>query len=371
MFNEITIGELMRISFLLIGFYLMFKIPSFHKIKETKTRDLSKLSVIIPARNEEKRITPLLDSLRKQKKQGFEIIVVDDESTDKTAEVAKSFGVTVIQSKPLPKGWRGKSWASHQGALAAKGDVFVFLDSDTYLKKDGLNLIIERFFEKETPLSVQPYHQMKRPYEQLSLFFNLIVMMSTNSYTPFQHKLKPLVFFGPCQVIKKEDYMKIGGHEKVKGSILEDIAIGKRFIENDQKIRSMAGRGAICFRMYPDGIKDIFLGWSKNFATGAFSIGVLNLVLISMWISGVFGSATVFFLDITSLDPIKYGLYLLFGLQIYWMARRIGNFSPFVIILYPIHVLFFVLVFINSLFRTLFVKKVSWKGRDISMKKGE
>ena len=371
MFHELVIGDLIRIGFLLIGFYLMFKVPSFHKLKDIKPRDLSKLSIIIPARNEEKRITPLLESLRKQKNQGFEIIVVDDESTDKTAEIAKSFGANVIQSKPLPKGWRGKSWASHQGALAAKGDVFVFLDADTSLTENGLNRIIERFFEEETPLSVQPYHQMKRPYEQLSIFFNLIVMMSTNSYTPFQHKLKPHVFFGPCQVIKKEDYMKIGGHEKVKGSILEDIAIGKRFMENNQKIRSMAGRGAISFRMYPDGVRDIFLGWSKNFATGAFSIGVLNLLLISLWISGVFGSATVFFLDIISLDPIKIVLYLLFGLQIYWMARRIGNFSPFVIILYPIHVLFFVFVFINSLVRTLFVKKVSWKGRDISMKKGE
>jgi 4,4'-diaponeurosporenoate glycosyltransferase len=371
MFHQLVIGDLIRIGFLLIGFYLMFKVPSFHKLKDIKPRDLSKLSIIIPARNEEKRITPLLKSLRKQKTQRFEIIVVDDESTDKTAEIAKSFGATVIQSKPLPKGWRGKSWASHQGALAAKGDVFVFLDADTSLTENGLNRIIERFFEEETPLSVQPYHQMKRPYEQLSIFFNLIVMMSTNSDTPFQHKLKPHVFFGPCQVIKKEDYMKIGGHETVKGSILEDIAIGKRFMENNQKIRSMAGRGAISFRMYPDGVRDIFLGWSKNFATGAFSIGVLNLLLISLWISGVFGSATVFFLDITSLDPIKIGLYLLFGLQVYWMARRIGNFSPFVIILYPIHVLFFVFVFINSLVRTLFVKKVSWKGRDISMKKGE
>jgi 4,4'-diaponeurosporenoate glycosyltransferase len=371
MFNGFLLGDIIRLGFLFIGFYLMYKIPNFKTAKEPKSRVLNHVSVIIPARNEEFRITPLLESLQLQKQLGFEVIVVDDESIDQTAEVAKSFGAKVIKSKPLPKGWRGKSWASHQGALEASGDIFIFLDADTKLENHGIERIIERFLDDETPLSLQPYHQMKRPYEQLSVFFNLIVMMSTNSYTPFQSKMKPLVFFGPCQVVKKEDYMNVGGHEHVKGSILEDIAIGKRFMENNQKIRSMAGRGAISFQMYPNGIHDIFLGWSKNFATGAFSIGILNLVLISMWISGVFGSATVLFVDFASFDIVKIGLYLLFGIQVYWMARRIGNFTPLLILLYPIYVLFFVIVFINSLFRTLFMRKVSWKGRDININKKE
>ncbi len=80
------------------------------------------VSVIIPARNEEHNLPTLLRSLASQAVKPHEILVVDDGSTDRTAEVARQLGATVIASKPLPDGWRGKTWACHQGAQAATGE---------------------------------------------------------------------------------------------------------------------------------------------------------------------------------------------------------------------------------------------------------
>ena len=88
------------------------------------------LSIIIPARNEETNLPKLLRSLTAQSPQPREIIVVDDASTDRTAEVAQQFGARVIRSLPLPNGWRGKTWACHQGAQVATGEMLLFLDAD-------------------------------------------------------------------------------------------------------------------------------------------------------------------------------------------------------------------------------------------------
>jgi len=94
------------------------------------------VSVVIPSRNEIDNIRICLDSLVNQDYPDYEILVVDGDSTDGTREIIKEFSskhpkVKLVEEKPLPKGWVGKSFACYQGALAAKGDWFLFIDADT------------------------------------------------------------------------------------------------------------------------------------------------------------------------------------------------------------------------------------------------
>ncbi len=100
------------------------------------------LSVIIPARNEAHNLPTLLGSLAAQSVRPCEILVVDDGSTDRTAEVARELGARVIASEPLPEGWRGKTWACHQGAQAATGELLCFVDADTWFEPGGLARIL-------------------------------------------------------------------------------------------------------------------------------------------------------------------------------------------------------------------------------------
>jgi len=357
-------ADLLQIFLLLSGFILMWKIPRFLKPFSGDV-DTQHLSILIPARNEEKRIEPLLKSIQAQNFQG-ELIVIDDESTDQTATIALNYGAKVIPSKLLPKGWRGKSWALYQGVEASSFDVVMLLDADTHFEKDGIKKIMQVFNQDETPLSIQPYHQMKRPYEQLSLMFNVVILMSSNLYTPWQTKFKPRVFYGPVQVMKKADYHTVGTDKKVNSSVLDDIEMGKVFLENGRPIRALGGQGAVSFRMYPGGFKESISGWAKSFATGAKLIGFWNMVMVSFWITAVlsiiFRPLIIF--EFTFLYLI---IYMVAGIQLYWMGRRVGNFSPLTLFLFPLQGLYFLSVFALSFIKTKFTKNVAWRGRDIDL----
>jgi 4,4'-diaponeurosporenoate glycosyltransferase len=349
----------------LLGFFLLFQVkPS---LKGIQTKKLPKVSIIIPARNEEHRITPLLQSLKQEGAfKDHEVIVVDDHSKDQTAAIAHSFGAKVIQAKPLPKNWFGKPWACYQGAQAATQNIYVFLDADTVFEKDGFKKLIGVFLNDQTPMSVQPFHRMKRWYESLALLFNLIVMMSSGLFTPLGKKIKPSTFFGPCQVVTKENYWAIDGHAAAKNVVLEDIALGQAFQKTLNKpFRAYAGNGMIAFRMYPEGFQSLVEGFTKNFATGAGMIAPWLLVVISVWITGLFMS----FLSIspeTLANQTYFIGYGLTGLVTWLLSRKIGQFPIIVVVLYPIYIAFFLWIFVLSSIQAK-KKKVTWKGRSLDL----
>lgn len=352
------------IAGLLVGVFLMWKIPAFKR--QSSEDGLSKnVTILIPARNEALRIKPLLASIKANDFLG-ELIVIDDESTDETAQIAEEFGAKVIRSKPLPKGWRGKSWALYQGKEAAQHETLMLLDADTTFELGGIDKILHEYAAGEAPLSVQPYHQMKQPYEQLSAIFNVVILMASNLYTPFQRRLKPRVFYGPVQVMSQTDYARVEAHKNVNQSVLDDIEMGKVFLKENRPIKSLVGTGAISFRMYPGGFKESIFGWSKSFATGAILIGIVNMMLVSLWLTSLYGA---FLRPLWMENPswIQLALYLAAGLELFWMARRVGNFSWLTIFLFPLHALYFLSVFMISLVNTRVKRRVQWRGRDIDL----
>jgi 4,4'-diaponeurosporenoate glycosyltransferase len=359
--------------FLFIGSWMLFNIPDFTRLRYRRKLDLAHVSVIVPARNEELRIQPLLESLQKQSTPAGEVIVVDDQSEDHTAQMAAQAGFTVLPASPLPTGWQGKSWACWQGAEKARGDVIVFLDADTILADDGLARIYHEFQKSPSPLSVQPYHRISQFYENLSAYFNLVLMMGTCSFTPLGSRIQPQAFFGPCQIMLRSDYLQSGGHSSTRSSVLDDVALGQHLTRSGIPIRNFSGRGVIDFRMYPHGIPDVIQGWSKNFALGSQSIGFLPMLLIACWIWGSFA----LFVDVirTFFQPFAYysaalpTLYVFAVFQLWQMLRRVGNFSPLTALLFPIPLLFFVLVFMRAAILSGLLRKVTWKGRSISTRK--
>ena len=351
--------------FIIIGFYLLFSLKPRRNIKPINLKE-HHVSVIIPARNESLRIQPLLDSL-KQYKDDVEIIIVDDHSEDDTGSLASSYGYHVVVPKERPKGWKGKPWALDQGVSQSNGDIIVFLDADTVLLKHGLEKIVSIFFETKTPLSVQPYHQMKTSVERLSVFFNVLVVMAANTYTLFKQKLTPRAFFGPTQVMSKQDYLDFATDPSVTRQVLEDIYLGKAFLKNGKRIRSMIGKNIVSFRMYPEGFKDMLLGFGKNFANGAIAIGALQAILLSLWISAPYASINILLTSLLTQGDILIPafIYFVFGIQLYLFSRQIGNFNISIIFLYPLHAVFFLYVFIYSFFRIYIFKNNSWKGRKV------
>lgn len=370
-FGTAMIPSALGIFFLLwtAGFLLLWRIPVPRHGASRTAAQSSPVSVIVPARNEAANLPPLLESLRTQAPPPLEIIVVDDQSADSTGHAARAMGATVVESAPLPEGWLGKPWACWQGARQARGELLVFLDADTRLEPGGLARLAETWSEPGGLLSVQPYHRMEQPYEQLAAFFNVVAMAGLGVFSPWAGRFPSQGAFGPCNVCRRDDYFAVGGHEAARGAVVESLPLGRAFLEAGRPVRCMGGRGTVSFRMYPDGWPALVEGFGKGFALGADATPKAGLLLIVAWICAGFevlrhGLAALMAGDAMG-SLLWSGAYLLFAGQLYWMLARIGSFSRLVAVLYPIPLVFFLGVFLKSLVDTFGLKRVSWKGRSL------
>jgi 4,4'-diaponeurosporenoate glycosyltransferase len=342
-----TIILLATLALWTTGFVLLGRLrpcPAAHP-----AQPLLPLSVIIPARNEEHNLPTLLRSLTSQSARPREIIVVDDGSSDRTAELARQLGAAVIASQPLPEGWRGKTWACHQGAQAATGDWLLFVDADTWFEPEGLAQILSSY--GGGAFSVGPYHAVRKPYEDLSLFFNFTMTVGT----------VPRGLFGQMLLVEAAGYRRVGGHQAVKGRILENFRLAGQFRAAGIPVQSAAGRGVFSFRMYPGGPRELIEGWTKAFASGAGQTPRGTLGLIVAWMIGLMLAPLGW---VATGDWLGWGpVCALCAAQVGWLGRRVGSFHWLTALLYPIPLLFFFGVFAWSAARS--GRQVRWKGREI------
>jgi 4,4'-diaponeurosporenoate glycosyltransferase len=179
---------------------------------------------------------------------------VDDASTDGTADVVEHFGARLIRVTEKPDGWLGKSWACQTGADAAGGQILLFLDADVRLRRDALSRLAAAYRQDGQTLSVQPFHEAIALYEQLSLFFNLIQIAANGTAVKSPVNLG---LYGPVILISKEIYWEIGGHESVKDSIVEDMALGEQLRKRHIPYRLFVGDSGLSFRMCRVGLKTL------------------------------------------------------------------------------------------------------------------
>ena len=348
--------------------------PTLHKenLQTNEEYDLRKMnlfSIIIPARNEEANIGKLLESIKKQNIKPLEIIVVDDFSTDKTAEIAKKYDAGLIMPEPLPEGWTGKNWACYTGAQKAKGQILVFVDADVEFETGAIEKLLYKSATEGAVVSVQPYHKIKKFYENISVLFNMIAFAGINSFTIAGRLFKPKGVYGPVMAIPAEKYFASGGHKSVNGYVLEDMEMGRVFADKGFKIYNYGGKGSINFRMYPEGFKSLIEGWSKNFASGASGVPWQMFVLIYLWIA----CGTSIFINMASAgfkgqNVIVYILlYAMYCAAFRLISLQLGNFRWYTSFFYPFFMLCFIVIFLYSIYKKIFIKKVQWKGREIKV----
>lgn len=344
----------LSIFFLACGFLLLYR--ELNRDEDAPMLP-DKISIIIPARNEERNLPRLLDSLKAREGEGFEVIVVDDDSEDGTVRVAEGMGARVISSGPLPEGWRGKSWACHQGAAKAEGEILLFIDADAWFAPGGLNRLRHLFASKpDHVLSVLPYHHLTRWHEQLSVFFNLLMAIGTGRFSVLPEARVATGLFGQSLMIRKEHYQRTGGYELVIGKILENFYLAEKLQSAGLQLTAMVGKGLLSFQMYPDHLRDLVAGWSKGFASGAQKTSPWLMLLIIAWLSGLIMAFSQFLGG-------AWALYLLAAVQVHFLARKVGEYRWITALLYPLPLFFFFAVFMKSSFDKWTGRQVSWKGR--------
>ncbi|MFW6361114.1 MAG: glycosyltransferase [Spirochaetota bacterium] len=362
----------------LSGFLLLWRIPPVRPRQDSAKAAVGDISIVIPARNEAGNIGVLLESLTAQQSRPLEVFVVDDQSEDGTAEIAWQYSaaapwIRVIQAADRPGDWTGKNWSCHCGAAAAKGSSILFLDADTRLEaKDALERLAAEHSQRGGMVSVQPYHRVHKLYEQLSGFFNLIVMVGSGAFDLWSRSGDADGCFGPCILTDRNEYSAVGGHAAVRGEVVDDLALCALFRRHGLGVHCFGGRGLISFRMYPGGLRSLIEGWTKNMAMGASLSKLRNIILLVVWFTGISnallavavssgpGAAAVW-------SAAAAGVYGLYAVQVYLQLRRVGGFSVAAALLFPLEFLFFVGVFVYSIIRTKLFGSVSWKGRSITI----
>ncbi len=268
-------------------------------LQKNKFRSTKCISVLIPARNEEKKLPGLLVSLMNQSWQNIEILVYDDHSTDKTADIVKSYSqlnpdIRYIKGTSLPGGWIGKNHACYQLAQHAKGEILVFVDADVWLTDNVLEDAAAKMEADNLQLlSVFPDQVMNTTGEYLTVpLLNWLLL----SFLPIMivKKINKPVFsiaIGQFMMFDGHHYRKNQWHQQVAKSIVEDLAIA-RLIKNKGLATGfcLSNRNLFC-RMYRN-YKEALHGFSKNIIQVLF--GRLFTLLLSL-IYLVFGGVIVFF----------------------------------------------------------------------------
>lgn len=352
--------------FLIIRFAVtIFNFISNPKLPPSPVNYTDLVSILIPARNEADNILNLLESIKLQDYQNIEVIILDDDSSDKTYTLCADFAVgdprfRVLRGLDLPEGWLGKNFACHQLAEAAKGNYLLFLDADEVIASGLINSSLHRMKQGKLAL--------------LSLFTNqLMPGLGERMVVPLMHFLLlnslPLRLVrlsnnpafsaasGQFMLFESSLYQAHQWHAQVKDKVVEDIEIMKLVKAYRYPSETLLANGYISCRMY-SGFTQAINGFSKNLLAGfryniAGLICYLLLIIVGPIFIALFLNYALLFFAISLIILTRIMISLASGQNVFWN-----------IILHPFQMCSLVLISAISIKRYL-SKTINWKGRII------
>lgn len=252
----------------------------------------TRVSLLVPARNEARVIGRTVAALLAQTYPRFELLVLDDDSADETAELAgRAAGADsrfrLLRGQPLPSGWLGKNWACAQLAAAAQGDLLVFTDADVAWQPDALAALVEQMARSGADLlTVWPTQTTLSWGERLTVPLMALAILA---YLPLAavHYLPWPVFAaanGQCLAFRRSAYTAVGGHHAVRNNVVEDVALARLAKARGLRLRLYDGNRLIGCRMY-ESWDEARRGYAKNILAGhANSVPLLALSTVAHWL---------------------------------------------------------------------------------------
>ena len=343
------------------------------------------ISVCIPARNEERNIGRCVEAMLAQTYPNFEVIVLDDRSTDGTHEILNNLtkvtnSLKVLSGSDLPPGWVGKPHALIQAVTAARGKWLCFVDADTFLTPDALAAVYAKALETEADLFTIMTKQIMLTFWERAVL-PLVMLALSVGFSPRKvndPNRKDAIANGQFIFIKRDVYEAVGGHEAIKGSIVEDKDLAVLLKGKGYRLVIADGREVASTRMYTS-LAEMWEGWTKNIYLGLKDNQGLLLL-------GIFGAFLAFTAALLLPAWVFWGVYLtgasgslaggvvllealaLWGYLIYWriLASRGMGIPDWYALTASIGAGIFAAMMLTSAWNVLSGKGVTWKGRTYS-----
>lgn len=346
---------------LLVAAYNYYSAPI---LKQGFSNKSDLVSILIPARDEENNIEILIQSILRQKGVTFEVIILDDHSTDGTKAIAEYYAslhseIKVISGRALPDGWTGKNFACHQLAQAASGRYLVFLDADVSIHPELISSAVKQMEDKNLSLLSLFCKQETRTFgEKVTVPLMNYLLLTLLPIRLIEGHSDP-IFSAACgqfMMFSAENYHRFQWHRMARGRITEDLAIMKLLKQANEKGQGLLSGNLMTCRMY-NGFNDAVNGFSKNFITPFNdSIPLFLLFLLAILIGPI--------LIISTLNLyMAIALLAIVGLTRFYIGQLSGE-RIWEILLHPIQMLIFVYIGIIAIHKRC-TKSVDWKGRTI------
>lgn len=335
-----------------------------------------RVSILVPARNEEATIGPCLRSLLAQRYPDFQVVVLDDDSSDGTWHALQSMKagderLTILKGEPLPQGWTGKNWACHQLSQVADGALLLFTDADTRHEADALRCAVAALLTEEADLvSAFPREVVVSWAERLII---PVIPWSMLSFMPLglAYRVKtPLLSAtnGQFMLFTRRSYELTGGHMAVRHHVVDDIALGRKVKAAGLRWRLLDGTRLLQCRMY-ESFSQVYHGMGKNLFA-AFGYNVPVFLFIWLWLGLVFLEPPIVLIAGmagVSLSAPSIGLALAavaLSLASWGLSHWRSRFPLYLALLYPLTIVLTVTVAISSMVATL-SGSTRWKGRTL------
>jgi len=340
------------------------------------------ISVIIPARNEERNIKACIEAVLAQDYSNFEVLVLDDRSTDSTPVILAELSaheprLVVLFGKELPEGWAGKPHALYQAAKSATGEWLCFIDADTFIEPNALSATLAKANESGADLYSIVTTQLtgsfwEKTVQPIVLTAFKIVFSPQKINDP---KHRDAIANGQFILIKRSVYDAVGGYEVVKNQIVEDKALAEQVKWNGYKLVLAEGYAMAKTRMYTS-LSTLWEGWTKNIYLslkghptrllwGAFGASLALVMAFGMplWtlLAAAWGLNGGGLLAVMMLVESLVVWSVLFHLRA--RAAQAMKISGWYALTTPIGAAVFAAMILVSAWKVLSGRGVSWKGR--------
>jgi chlorobactene glucosyltransferase len=340
---------------------------------------LPSVSILVPARNEELNIEKCVLSLLAQDYPDFEVLVLDDQSTDKTrsilSKLSKSNAILkVLDGTPLNGTQLGKNWACTQLAQQAQGEILVFTDADTVHNPQTLKKIVAVMLGENTDMVTGFPRQIVCTWGERLLvpFFSWAIYTFNPLILAYQLQNPALASaVGQLLAFHKSAYETIGGHAALNLEIADDLALARRIITAGFRWRVTYVADLITCRMYYSN-RAAYNGFVKNLFA-AFNFRLLPFAFVIVWLGAMFWVPLIVALlwltgVLPQVDGSRLAICLVLSVLVWWLPYRDLKYPVGLALIFPITILANIIVAIKSLQRSL-SGQLEWKDRVITQVK--